>query len=135
MQRAIGLATDVKDLSELLDGASLDQARIVSSSGRLRLELELTRAMVEQQQVVRHGLLKRVKTPWIKGRLILDHIQDVVVQRLSDGGPEQVSLFTCDAVPGGYQFVVTAPDGLRLSMTLEQLHGQFQDVGSPIESP
>ena len=135
MQRAIAVVTDVKDLSELLHGASVEQARMVSSGGRLRVEVELTRAMMEQQRVVRHGLFKRTQTPWIKGRLTLEGIQDVEVQRVSDQPPDQTPLLTCEAIPGGYQFVVTAPDGLRLQLTLAQLSGQFEDIGRPIESP
>ena len=135
MERAIGVVSDVKDLGEFLNGASVDQARFVSSGARLRLEMEVTRAMLEHQQVVRQGLFRRVKTPWIKGRLTLNQIQDVVVQRLSDQPPDPTPLFTCDAIPGGYQLVVTTPDGLRLQLTLEQLSGHFEDLGSPIESP
>ena len=135
MQRNITLVTDVKDLSEFLNGASIEQARVVSSGGRLRLEVELTRAMVEEQRVVHQGLFKRMKTPWIKGRLTLHQIQDVTVQCVSDLPPDQAPLLSCDAVPGGYQLVVSAPDGLRLQLTLEQLSGQFEDLGAPIESP
>ena len=135
MERAITVVTDVKDLSDLLHGASVDQARFVASGGRLRMELELTRAMAEQQRVVRHGMFKRVRTPWVKGRMTLERIQEVTVQRVGDLGPDEFPLFACEAVPGGYQVVVTTPDGLRLSLALEQLSGQFHDVGTPIESP
>jgi hypothetical protein len=135
MQRTISVVSDVKDLSEVLNGASVDQARFVSSGGRLRLEMELTRAMVERQQVIRQGWFKRFRTPWIKSRLVLEQIQDVAVQHLSDQPPEQLPLLACDAIAGGYQFVVTSPEGLRLQLTLEQLQGQFEDIGSPIESP
>ncbi len=135
MERAISVVSDVRDLSELLHGASIDQARLVSSGGWMRMEVELTRAMPERQRVVRQGLLKRMKTPWSKGRLTLDRIQDVAVQRLSDMPPDQTPLLACDAIAGGYQFVVTAPDGLQIQLTLEQLSGAYEDVGSPIEAP
>ena len=46
MERAITLVTDVKDLSDLLDGAGVDEARLVSVGGRMQLGLHLTRAMI-----------------------------------------------------------------------------------------
>ena len=135
MEQVITFVTDVKNLGELLDGASVDQARVVPSGGRLRLELELTRACPELATVVKRGLLARTKTPWVKSRLVLNQIKDVAVQRLVDAPPDQVPLLSCEAIPGGYQVVVTAPDGLRLQLILEQLDGQFTDVGQPIASP
>ena len=135
MEQRISVVSDVKNLSELLNGASVDQARLVPSGGRLRLELELTRACPELATVVRRGLLTRTKTPWVKSRLVLDQIKDAAVQRLVDTPPDQTPLLSCEAIPGGYQLVVTAPDGLHLQLTLEQLDGQFADVGKPIESP
>lgn len=135
MERAIGVVTDVKDLGELLSGAMVDQARLSPSAGRLRLELELTRAMPERTTVVRRGLFSRATTPWIKSRLVLEQIQQVGIQRLTETSVEQSPLLVCDAVPGGYTLTVTSPDGLRLSVSLEQLSGRFSDVGQPIESP
>jgi len=135
MERAVAVLTDVKDLAELLNGSSVDQARIGTSGGRLTLDMELTRAMPEQQRVVRYGLFKRIKTPWVKSRLTLNQITEVAIQRLADQPPNPVPLFSCEAVPGGYELIVTAPDGLRLQCKLEQLSGTFIDVGSPIDSP
>jgi len=135
MERTISVLGDVKDLGELLDGASIDAARIVPLGGRLQLEMELTRAMPERQRVVRQGLFRRVKTPWVKSRLMLNQITDVTVQRMSDTPAEQQPLLACDAIPGGYRFVVTAPDGLQLQLTLEQLSGNFADISATIESP
>jgi len=135
MERAITLVTDVKDLSELLNGASIEQAQLVPDRGRLQLVLELTRAMTERQQVVRHGLIRRVKTPWTKCRLMFNRIGTVTVKRLTDLAPDQTPLLSCDAVKGGYQLTVQAPDGLQFVLGLEQLDGAFADIGNPIESP
>ena len=135
MERSVTLVTDVKDLSDLLNGASLDQARLVPSGGRMQLVLELTRAMIEQQRVIRHGLIKRVKTPWTKCQLALQGITSITVKRLTDLAPDQIPLLACEAVPGGYQLTVQAPDGLQFVLGLDQLNGHFSDVGNPIESP
>ena len=135
MEQAIALVSDVKNLSELLDGASVDQTRLVPIGGRLRLEIELTRACPELQTVVRRGFLTRTKTPWVKGCLTLNQVTDAAVRHVADASPGQAPLLTCEAIPGGYRLVVTAPDGLQLQLTLEQLNGQFADVGKPIESP
>ena len=135
MEQAISVVSDVKNLGELLDGASVDQARLIPRGGRLRLEMELTRACPELQTAVRRSFLTRTKTPWVKSRLALDQIKEAAVQRLVDAPPDQVPLLSCEAIPGGYQLVVTAPDGLRLQLSLEQLDGQFTDVGQPMGSP
>ena len=135
MKRTIAVVNDMKDLSELLNGARVEQASLVPSGGRLRLEMELTRACPELQTAVRRGLLTRTKTPWVKSRLTLNQIKDASVQRLTETPPGETPLLSCEAIPGGYTLVVTSPDGLRLSLALEQLIGQFADVGSPIESP
>lgn len=135
MERSITVVTDVKDLSELLHGASVDQARLVPAAGRLQLVVECTRAMIERQQAVRRGLFKRLKTPWTKCRLTFNGITDVTVTRLSDAAPNQMPLLSCEAVKGGYQVTVQAPDGLQYVLNLEQLDGTFSDVGSPIERP
>lgn len=134
MERAIAVLNDIKDLSEMLDGARIDQARVTSSGGHLRFELELTRAMVEEAPAAHRGFFTRAKTPWVKSRLSLDQVQDVAVQPLSDRSPQQVPLLNCEAIPGGYRLVVTAPDGLQLSLTLGQLTGRFQDVSGPLTS-
>jgi hypothetical protein len=135
MEREIHVLSDVKDLSELIDGASVDQARLIPSGRRLSLEMSLTRACPELQTVVRRGLLTRTKTPWVKSRLTLNQITEASVQRLIDTPAESASLLSCEAIQGGYTLVVTSPDGLRLSLTLEQLDGRFMDVGAPIDSP
>ncbi len=134
MERTIAVLSDVKDLSELLHGASVEQARLVPSGGRLRLEMELTRACAEMPAVAHRGFMGRIKIPWVKSRLSLGQIKDAAVQRLSHAPPAQTSLLSCEAVAGGYTLVVTSPDGLRLSLTLEQLNGQFADLGQPITS-
>ena len=135
MERAISVLSDVKDLSELLEGASVDQARLTPSGGRLKLEMELTRACPELQTVMRRGVITRTKTPWVKSCLTLSQIKDASVRRLTDAPPGETPLLSCEAIPGGYTLVVMSHDGLRVSLTLEQLNGQFADVGNPIESP
>ena len=135
MERAIAVVNDVTDLSALLDGARIDQARVVPEGGRLRLEVELTRACRELQTVVRRGLLMRTQTPWAKSRVVLDRVSEAVVQRLPDAPSDQVPLFACEAIPGGYRLTVTAPDGLRLQATLGALSGRFADTTAPMASP
>ena len=135
MQRTMTVVNDVKDLAEWLKGASVDQAQLVPSGGRLQLVMELTRAMVERQQMVRRGLFKRVKTPWTTCRVTLNDIHSVAIKRLTDATPAQTPLLFCEAVPGGYQLTVQAPDGLQFVLGLDRLAGTFADVGSPIESP
>ena len=132
MERTLKVLTDVKDLGELLDGANIDQARLVPSGGRLRLELELTRACPELQTVVRRAFGTRTKMPWVKSHLVFDHVQNAAIQRLTDTPPGQTSVLSCEAIPGGYTLTVTSPDDLRLVLTLPQLVGQFADVGQPL---
>lgn len=135
MERTVTVLSDVKDLGELLGGARVDQARLVPSSGRLRLELDVTRACPELQVVERRGLVRRRRIPWVTGRLRLDQVKDAIVQRLDGPPPGQTPLLECEAIPGGYRFVVTTPDGLRLQAVLEALSGQFADTGTPMTSP
>ena len=135
MERSIAVVNDVKDLSELLDGASIDQARVMPAPGGLRLELDLTRACAELPPAKPRGFLARANRPWVRCRLTLNQVTDAAVQRLADAVPTQTPLLVCDAVPGGYQLTVTSPDGLRLSLDLEQLSGQFVDIGTPVEHP
>ena len=132
MQRTITVLGDIKDLSELLAGASLDQAKLVPNGARLRLELELTRACPELQPAGRGGFGFQRRAPWVKSRLALNQIREASVQRLDDGSPAQISLLACDAVSGGYTLSVTSHDGLKLVLTLDQLDGQFVDVGMPV---
>jgi hypothetical protein len=135
MERSIAVVTDVKDLNDLLSGASLDQARCVPTREGAELVVEFTRAMVERQTVVRRGLFRRMKTPWTKCELRLSKITAITVRRLADLPPDQHPLLSCEAVHGGYQLTVQAPDGLQFVLGLLQLDGSFADVGTPIESP
>jgi len=135
MERAITVLSDVNALSELLDGARVDRARLVPSAGKLRLELEVTRACPELQTVERRGLMRRRRIPWVTSRLRLDQVKDAAVQRLDGLPPGQTPLLSCEAIPGGYRFVVTTADGLRLQAVLETLSGQFADTGAPSASP
>src|SRR3989338_5460733 len=131
----ISVLGDVKDLSEILQGASLDQVRLRPDGGRLRLEAELTRACSELRPAGRGGFGLRPRVPWVKSRLTLGEIRDVSVQRLDDGSPAQMSLLACDAIPGGYTLSIMSHDGLKLVLTLDQLRGQFADVGKPAAAP
>ena len=88
MERLISAFSDVKSLSELLDGASVDRSRWAPHDGALRLELELTRACRELKTSRRPGLFAKTRVPWVRSRLTLDHVTDVVVQRVSDAPPE-----------------------------------------------
>ena len=135
MRRTFDVLTDIKDVADCLAGASVDHARLVPVGGRLNLELEVTRAVLEDQRVVRRGPFRRLKTPWIKGRLTLTQLSALALERLGDAGPQQAPLLWGEAVPGGYELVITSPEGLRLRVRAEQLNGAYEDVGSPIESP
>lgn len=135
MQRDIKVLTDVKDLSELLNGANVEHAEVKPGGNGMQLMARLLRAMPERQTVVKHGLFRRLKTPWSRCELAFSHITSVGVKRLTDAAPDQTPLMACEAVPGGYELTLQAPDGLQLMMRLDQLEGSFADVGSPIESP
>lgn len=135
MERGITVVSDVKDLGELLSGASVDQASIVPDGRHVELTVELTRAILERQVVVRQGLFKRAKTPWTKCRLTLRKITSVAVKRVTEQEPHDVPILQAEAVSGGYQLTVHAPDGLQLLLGLDTLDGLFADVGAPIESP
>jgi len=144
MERDLRVLGDIKDLSELLQGASLDAVRLLPApaatlgrpgpgSGRMRLELELTRACPELQSAGPRGFGVRPQVPQVKSRLVLREITHAAVQRLDDGSPAQVSLLACDAVAGGYTLSVISHDGLKLVLTLDQLSGEFADVGKPVK--
>jgi hypothetical protein len=133
MERTVSVLSDVKNLGEFIEGASLERARLLPGAGQMSLELELTRACPELATVVRRGFMARAKMPWVKSRLTLRRITGVAVQRAADAAVTPKPLLACEAVPGGYRAVVTSPDGLELAVTLEQLDGQFLDVGQPIE--
>ena len=138
MEQGLSVVSDIKNLSELLDGACVGHMRLAPNGGRLRLEMELTRACREMQPVARRGVFGRPKTPWMKCRLTLNQAKEASVVHLAFmplQGPPQEPLLACEAVAGGYQLVVTTPERLRLTVTLEQLDGQFADVGGPVESP
>ena len=139
MNRDVTVLSDVKDLAELLDGAGVEQATLAPAGGRLELVIEGTRAMVEQPPAARFtargGLFKRAKTPWTKYRLTLTYITGVTMTRAEQTPADQTPLLACDAVPGGYQLTVQAPDGLRLVAGLEQLAGAFADIGSVVQAP
>jgi len=135
MQRTLSVVNDVKDLGELIEGASIDAARLVPAGDRLRLEMELTRACAELAGTVRGGLLHRPKTPWTRSRLLLEGIKDAAVGRAPETPGAHPSLLGCEAVTGGYKLTVTSHDGLQLSLTLDQLNGQFSDIGQPVAAP
>lgn len=135
MQRDIKVLTDVKDLSELLSGANVEQVQLKPSGGGLRLAARFLRAMPERQTVVKRGPFRRLRTPWTACELNLSRIQSVTVKRLSDLAPDQIPVLACEASPGGYQCTIQAPDGLQLTVGLDQLDGSFSDVGAPVDNP
>lgn len=136
MQRHLSVLTDVKDVSELLEGARVEQAQLIPQPGkRLQLIVELTRAMLEQQRVVKQGFFRRMKTPFIKSRLTVNGVTAATVRRLEEVPPNGVPLLVGESVPGGYQLTIQAPDGLQLALGVEQLDGLFEDVGPPLETP
>lgn len=132
MERSISVLSDLKDLSDLLAGAGVDQTRLLPHEGQLRLEMELTRACVESPIEERGLFGVRKKIPWVKSRLRLDRITGVSLQRLPEM-QAQAPLLVCDSVSGGYTVSLTSPDGLRLSVSLEQLDGSFADIGRPVD--
>ena len=133
MERAINVLSDIKDLSELLEGASADQIRLFPSGRGLKLDLELTRACLEALPAGQASGFRR-KVPWVKSRLVLNQIRDAAFERLEDGSAH-VSLLACDSIGGGYTLSVASHDGLRLVMNLDALQGEFQDIGKPVASP
>ena len=131
MERRIQVLGDLKDLSDILSGASVDQTRLLPAQGRLRLEMELTRACIESpiEQTGLFGVRKKI--PWVKSSLTLNGITGVSLTKVPETG--QAPLLVCDSVSGGYTVALTAPDGLRLSLSLEQLDGLFSDIGKPVD--
>lgn len=130
MERAIEVLGDIKDLSELLQGAGIDKMRLLASGGRLKLDLELTRLCAGALPSGQGNLLRR-KMLWVKSRLVLSRIRDAAFER-AQGSASRVSLLACDSIEGGYTLSVTSREGLRLVMSLDALQGQFQDVGQPV---
>ena len=135
MQRTMSVLNDIKDLGELIAGASIDAARLMPDGEHLRLEVELTRACPELAGTVRGGLLNRPRTPWTRSRLVLGGVKDVAVGRAPETPDAHPSLLGCEAVTGGYRLTVTSHDGLQLALTLDQLSGEFADIGHPVPAP
>ncbi|HAM40976.1 MAG TPA: hypothetical protein DDX89_01905 [Candidatus Omnitrophica bacterium] len=135
MERAMAVLTDVKDVGELLDGARVEQAELKPGAGGWQLVARLVRAMPERQTVVKRGVFRRLKIPWTACELTLSRVQAVTVKRLTDLAPDERPILACEAVPGGYQFSIQAPDGLQLTVSLDRLEGSFRDVGTAIENP
>lgn len=130
MERAIQVLGDIKDLSELLQGASIDKMRLQASGERLKLDLELTRACLEGTPAGSAKPFGR-KIPWVKSRLTLSDIRDAAFE-YAQSGSSQVSLLACDSIEKGYTLSVTSQEGLRLVMSLDTLRGAFEDVGEPV---
>ena len=135
MERTLAVVTDVQDLADLLAGASVDQVQLVSAGGQMQVVIELTRALLERQEIVQRGLFRRLKTPWTKCELRLSRITAATVKRLVDLAPNQTPVVVCDAVGAGYRITVHTPDGLELLLTADRLAGTFADVGHVIETP
>lgn len=133
MERRISVVGDLKDLSDLLAGASVEQTRLLPEGGLLRLEMELTRACIEAPLEQRGLFGSRKKIPWVKSSFTLNRITRVLLQHLPQAQARQAPLLVCDSVSGGYTVGLTSPDGLYLLLTLEQLDGSFTDVGRPVD--
>ncbi len=134
MERTVTVVTDVKDVSDFLNGACLEQIQVAPLGGTLQFTAELTRAMMERQTVVRQGWRRKVKTPWTKCQLVLRGVRDATVCQPSDHSSD-TPLLCCDAIKGGYRMTIQVPQGLQLVLNLEHLDGEFSDVGSPTEAP
>ena len=130
MERTIQVLGDIKDLSELLQGASIDKMRLLPSGGRLKLDVELTRACFEMAPSGKGSGFSR-KVPWVKSRLVLGQIRDAAFEPAQNGAAE-AALLACDSIGGGYTLSVASQSGLRLVMNMDALQGEFQDVGNPV---
>ena len=134
MERTITVLTDINDLTQLLQGARIEQANLQSRGGQSELSLELTRAMIERPPE-QHGLFKRSKVPWTKSRLTLRQITAATVTPPTDLPANEMPVVSAEAAVGGYQVTVKTPEGMQMVLTADQLDGLFADVGTPIESP
>jgi len=132
MERTITVLTDLKDLSELLHGATLQATRGVPAGGALQLIFEFTRELVEHQPTEHRGWRHRVNIPRTPCELRLSRITTVTVRRSSERSSASLPLLSCDAVPGGYQLTVQAPDGLQVVVGMTQLDGTFADLGTSV---
>jgi len=136
MERVLAVVSDIKNLSELLAGARIEEAVLACVGGRMQLTLEVTRAVVEQQRVVRQGFRHRLDTPWAKSRVVINGIR-TVTQRPApvEGSAADLSLLSCDAVAGGYHLTIQDPAGWQFVLEVEQLTGSCTDVGEVIHAP
>lgn len=135
MERRIQVLTDIKDLNELLAGASVDRTQVVSHPGQTQLIVELTRAMIERQTTVRQGLFQRLKTPFSKCQLTFASIRAVTTAK-TDVAPSAASdLMACEPVKNGYRLTIRSGDGTEIALDVDTLNGRFEDVGQPVEAP
>ena len=135
MQRSITVLTDVKDLSELLNGARVEDVRSVSAGGQSQIVATLTRAMVELQRVVPAGLFKRVKMPWTKCQLTIGQVKSASVRQATYPASAQLPILWGDAVKGGYQLILRVDEASEWVLEVPTLDGAFTDIGSPIDAP
>ena len=135
MEKTFAGTKDLQALAVLLDGGQLEVTQAVVVDGRTDLTLEFTRAMLEQPQTVRRGLVHRLRTPWTRCRLTLRGIQQLAVTHLADTPPLQAPLVSCEEAHGRCRVIVQAPDGLRLQIEAKTLDGIFADIGEPILEP
>lgn len=120
MEHAIAVLSDVSHLSGILGGAVFGAARLVPSGSRLRLELELLPAPSAGR--------RRGAPAAATHRLILEQVTEATLRHVATVPTDQ-PLVSCEAVRGGYQVVVAAPDGLRLELSVEQLSGRLVALG------
>ena len=119
MEHALAVISDVSNLSRILAGAVFGAARLLPSGGRLRLELELLPAPAAGRRGVGAA---------VTHRLTLEQVTEANIRHVATV-PTGQPLISCEAVRGGYQVVVAAPDGLRLELNVEQLNGRLAALG------
>ena len=129
MERIIKYVNDVKDLSALLETARID--RVEFNGAGDTLTMALTRAMIEEPPAGRQGFFTNARIPWTASRLVLRRIRGVATTQAASG--ERPPLLECDAVPGGYELKIQGTGGMQHLVTVDQLDGEFSDVGSIVQ--
>ncbi|GEM_PF-3327858 len=135
MERTLQVVTDVQDLADLLQGASVDRVHLAAAGGQMEVVVALTRALLERQEVVQRGLFRRLRTPWTKCELRVSRVASATVAHVTEAQVDHAPVVHCEAVGQGYRLAIQAPDGLQVVVTADQLQGTFADVGHIIETP
>jgi hypothetical protein len=132
MERQIAVLSDIKDVTELLNGARIDRTRVVSGASQTQVIVDLTRAMVERPAVVQPGLFRRSKTLFTKSQLVFSAVRSVTNAPPAEGLFEG-AIMNCEPVKGGYQLTLRGEGQATLVVLVDRLDGVFQDVGQPID--